>query len=131
MSRHKLIKQLDLDEELGDYDGGSLYDNDEDEGSIIPLSSMIAVNFADFHLLERDQYRRSRYFIPDHNEWRVRICIYCTDLWLRQSERLRQGTIRVRDVLGPGFGISDAKIQESLWHYYYDVEKSVNYILSS
>ena len=51
-------------------------------------------------------------------------------LCLRQSERLRQGTIRVRDVLGPGFGISDAKIQESLWHYYYDVEKSVNYLLS-
>lgn len=52
-------------------------------------------------------------------------------LWLRQSERLRQGTIVVREVLGAGLGISDAKIQESLWHYYYDVEKSVNYLLSS
>ena len=33
MSRHKLVKQLDLAEELDDYDGGSDYgDDDSGEG---------------------------------------------------------------------------------------------------
>ena len=30
MSRHKLVKTLDLDDELDDYDGGSNYDDDND-----------------------------------------------------------------------------------------------------
>ena len=47
MSRHKLIKQLDLDEELDDYDGGALYDKDEDEGGIILLPLVIVVDFPD------------------------------------------------------------------------------------
>ena len=66
MSRHKLIKQLDLDEELDDYDGGALYDNDENEGGIIPLPSLIVVDFADLLLRGRDQCRRSRYFSHGH-----------------------------------------------------------------
>ena len=31
MSRHKLVKNLDLDEELDDYDGGDPYDDDDDD----------------------------------------------------------------------------------------------------
>ena len=31
MSRHKLVKNLDLDDELDDYDGGGEYD-DEGQG---------------------------------------------------------------------------------------------------
>lgn len=27
-------------------------------------------------------------------------------------------------------GLTDENIQESLWYYYFDVEKTVNYILS-
>ena len=34
MSRHKLVKQLDLGEELDDYDGGADYDETDDEGEI-------------------------------------------------------------------------------------------------
>lgn len=30
MSRHKLVKTLDLDHELDDFDGGDNYDYDED-----------------------------------------------------------------------------------------------------
>ena len=46
-------------------------------------------------------------------------------------EQLRDGTARVRNVLGPDVAVSDREIQDSLWHYYYDVEKTVMYILST
>lgn len=36
----------------------------------------------------------------------------------------------MRSTLGSEVVITDEEIQESLWHYYYDVEKTVNYILS-
>ena len=39
MSRHKLVKQLDLDEELDDYDGGAGYDDDGYNEGDIALSS--------------------------------------------------------------------------------------------
>ena len=55
MSRHKLIKQLDLDDELDDYDGASLYGDDGNEGGIILLPSVIVVDLADLLLPERDQ----------------------------------------------------------------------------
>ena len=32
MSRHKIVKNLDLDDELDDYDGGGDYAEDETEG---------------------------------------------------------------------------------------------------
>lgn len=32
MSRHKLVKNLDLDEELDDFDGGDDYGDEEGEG---------------------------------------------------------------------------------------------------
>jgi hypothetical protein len=42
------------------------------------------------------------------------------------------GTTAVREVIGSDIpGLSDKEIQEALWHYYYDVEKSVNYLISS
>jgi elongation factor 1 alpha-like protein len=34
MSRHKIVKNLDLDDELDDYDGGDDYANDGAEGKI-------------------------------------------------------------------------------------------------
>jgi len=43
---------------------------------------------------------------------------------------MRLGTIAVREALPPGAtSITDKEIQESLWHYYYDVEKSVAYLV--
>lgn len=45
---------------------------------------------------------------------------------------MRTGTIAVREALGDGVpGVTDKDIQEALWHYYYDVEKSVNYLIQS
>ena len=43
---------------------------------------------------------------------------------------MREGTTRVKEVLGFDFPATDKEIQDSLWHYYYDVEKSVSYLLS-
>jgi elongation factor 1 alpha-like protein len=43
---------------------------------------------------------------------------------------MRQGTIKVREALGPAFPSTDSEIQEALWHYYYDVGKSVSYLKS-
>lgn len=45
------------------------------------------------------------------------------------KEQMRISTISAREALGSaGTGISDAQIQEALWHYYYDVGKSVSYL---
>jgi elongation factor 1 alpha-like protein len=45
------------------------------------------------------------------------------------KEQMRIGTISVREALGEfEAGVSDAQIQEALWHYYYDVSKSVSYL---
>lgn len=45
---------------------------------------------------------------------------------------MREGTIKVRQTLGGDVpAITDKEIQEALWHYYYDVEKSVTYLLNS
>ena len=45
------------------------------------------------------------------------------------KEQMRISTISAREALGSaGSNISDAQIQEALWHYYYDVGKSVSYL---
>jgi hypothetical protein len=41
---------------------------------------------------------------------------------------MQQGTIHVRALLGPEVVVSDREIQDALWHYYYDVDKSVDYL---
>lgn len=39
MSRHKIVKNMDLDDEMDDYDGGEDYADDGAEGSLsLPLS---------------------------------------------------------------------------------------------
>lgn len=44
---------------------------------------------------------------------------------------MRLGTAEVREVLGPEVSITDKEIEDSLWHYYYDIDKTVNYLLST
>ncbi|XPS95805.1 hypothetical protein M3J09_005086 [Ascochyta lentis] len=45
------------------------------------------------------------------------------------KEQMRVSTASAREALGSaGSNISDAQIQEALWHYYYDVGKSVSYL---
>ena len=76
MSRHRFVKALDLDEELGDFDG---------EQALV------------------DEY--------DANE----------------DPRMREALAEARSFLGDEF--KDKEIQDSLWYYYYDVEKTVNYLI--
>ncbi|KAH6629286.1 elongation factor 1-alpha [Boeremia exigua] len=45
------------------------------------------------------------------------------------KEQMRTSTLSAREALGAaGSSISDAQIQEALWHYYFDVGKSVSYL---
>ena len=53
------------------------------------------------------------------------------DLTDYDKEQLRLGTIEVRKQLGSEHDLTDAEIQESLWHYYYDIGKSVTYLKSN
>lgn len=48
MSRHKLVKNLDLDDELDDYDGGEDYDDDGAGGEGLLLLFRLFVNPAKF-----------------------------------------------------------------------------------
>lgn len=55
------------------------------------------------------------------------------DMSAEDKEQMRVGTINVREALGDEFQafFTDAQIQEALWHYYYDVGKSVTYLKSA
>lgn len=46
------------------------------------------------------------------------------------KEQLSAGTVAVRAELGEGFPVTDQDIQESLWHYFYDIAKTVAYLKS-
>lgn len=48
------------------------------------------------------------------------------------KEQLHDGKTEVRSILGgEAIIVTDAEIEESLWHYYYDVDKTVNYLRST
>ena len=45
---------------------------------------------------------------------------------------MRIGTIAVRADLPPNTShITDKQIEEALWHYYYDIDKSIGYLVST
>jgi elongation factor 1 alpha-like protein len=44
--------------------------------------------------------------------------------------QLAAGTVAVRAELDDGFPATDQEIQDSLWHYYYDIAKTVTYLKS-
>ncbi|KAH8666764.1 P-loop containing nucleoside triphosphate hydrolase protein [Xylariales sp. PMI_506] len=47
------------------------------------------------------------------------------------QEQMRLGTAEIRNILGSQASkITTAQMQEALWHYYYDVDKSVAYLVS-
>ncbi|KAM7218102.1 putative glucose-regulated protein 78 of hsp70 family [Rhypophila decipiens] len=44
---------------------------------------------------------------------------------------MTQGTIDIRAILGPASSkVTTAQIEEALWHYYYDIDKTVAYLVS-
>lgn len=46
-----------------------------------------------------------------------------------RAARLENGVRQVQTILGPSVNVSGKSIEDSLWHYYYDVDKTVNYLL--
>ncbi|EXJ91172.1 elongation factor 1-alpha [Capronia coronata CBS 617.96] len=44
------------------------------------------------------------------------------------KEQMRQGTTKVREAVGSAFPATDKEIHDALWHYYYDVGKTVAYL---
>lgn len=51
------------------------------------------------------------------------------DMTADDKQQMGEGTMRVREALGEfQKDISDKTIQDALWHYYYDVAKSVSYL---
>ena len=51
-------------------------------------------------------------------------------LTAEDKEQLAAGTVAVRAELGDDFPATDQEIQDSLWHYYYDIAKTVTYLKS-
>ena len=49
-----------------------------------------------------------------------------TDLPL---EEMRLGTQHVKEMLGADFPVTEKEIQDSLWHYFFDVDKTVTYLM--
>ena len=47
-------------------------------------------------------------------------------------EQMRIGTVKVREALDTSINasVTDEAIRDALWHYYYDVAKSVTYLKS-
>lgn len=55
------------------------------------------------------------------------------ELSAEDREQMAQGTLEVRQLLqseSPPIKVTDEEIWESLWHYYYDVDKTVGYLRS-
>ncbi|KAL9025203.1 MAG: hypothetical protein Q9196_005934 [Gyalolechia fulgens] len=93
---------MDLDGELDDFDGADYED-------------------------DLDGVDERRAFYLDSNDYATltnRGAVTTED-----KARLQKGLAGVRAVLGPSVLVSDKDIEDSLWHYYYDVEKTVNYLL--
>lgn len=61
---------------------------------------------------------------------RLRIAdLFSQDLSAEDEENMRQGTIAVRADLGEDSNFStDKEIRDSLWYYYYDIDKTVAYL---
>jgi hypothetical protein len=50
------------------------------------------------------------------------------NLFFPQGQML-EGMAQVRAAIGPDLAVTDQEIRDALWHYYYDVSKSVSWIL--
>lgn len=136
MSRHRLVKTMDLDDELDDFDGGE-YDYDEgaagEEGTGPPKSVELCCSLMLLltQSLSRTKSRGQRCCIHMSISIRVTWVLVTDDVSFDRVEQMREGTLKVRDVLGPDIAVTDKEIQDSLWHYYYDIAKTVTYLLST
>ena len=53
------------------------------------------------------------------------------ELGAEDKALMRQGTLQVQEILGVGASkVTTAQIEEALWHYYYDVDKAVAFLVT-
>ncbi|KAI5787746.1 P-loop containing nucleoside triphosphate hydrolase protein [Pyronema domesticum] len=70
----------------------------------------------------RNDYDDDDYYDEDEEEQR--------EMTAEERAQMKSGLKATRDVLGTVPGLTDAEIEESLYYYYFDVEKTINYLLN-
>ncbi|KAJ2990424.1 hypothetical protein NUW58_g2957 [Xylaria curta] len=105
MSRHQAYRNYDYENDLDEYEGAG-YSDDEDElspedrGTTDPEQHPLSI---------------SPFAVPN----------------VRSVAQMTAGTAQVRTALGSDSSkVTTQQIEEALWHYYYDVDKSVAYLAS-
>ncbi|KAI9759356.1 MAG: Hsp70 suppressor, GTPase facilitates ribosomal subunit dissociation [Chaenotheca gracillima] len=107
MSRHKIVRNLDLDDELDDYDGGEDYNEGGGEGAHHSLYIL---------------------FSREHIELTGSPCIELSE---EDAAQMKACTAKVQEALQNELpNVTVKEIQDSLWHYYYDVDKTVSWLQS-
>ncbi|CAG8609156.1 17331_t:CDS:10, partial [Cetraspora pellucida] len=51
------------------------------------------------------------------------------EMTLKQKTQMEEGKIKVKSVIGQVEGITDKDIEDALWHYYFDTEQTINWLL--
>lgn len=51
------------------------------------------------------------------------------EMTLKHKEQMEEGKIKVKSIIGQVEGITDKDIEETLWYYYFDTEKTINWLL--
>ena len=108
MSRHQAYRSYDYENDLDEFDGEEAYGEEEDEEELSPEDKGTVFNIT---TTLQPPVKQSD-----------------TD---PHSAQMEAGTIQVQDALGlQASKVTAAQIQEALWHYFYDVDKSVAYLVT-
>ncbi|CAG8603180.1 5788_t:CDS:2 [Scutellospora calospora] len=51
------------------------------------------------------------------------------EMTLKHKAQMEEGKIKVKSVIGQLEGITDKDIEDTLWYYYFDTEKTINWLL--
>ncbi|KAI9503520.1 hypothetical protein BX070DRAFT_234450 [Coemansia spiralis] len=108
MSRHRAIRNLDLNEEFYDDDDGAVYDEMDD----LSEQDQLAI-LAD---RSRNAHIRSIAF------WLIYLIITSFVV------KLLSGIEAVKKAIGSNTGISEQEIKESLWYYYFDEAATIAWL---
>jgi hypothetical protein len=117
---HRRVKALGFEDD---------YDDDEDEyGDEAEYEGGNGRNYC-FPSLESHRLIVPQKYLPK-TKVRKLLPTNTTPPLTSHAEQLRLGTVQVKEKLGSEYSATDKEIQESLWHYYFDVDKTVTYIKS-
>ncbi|CAG8730886.1 17318_t:CDS:2, partial [Racocetra persica] len=51
------------------------------------------------------------------------------EMTLKQKTQMEEGKIKVKSVIGQLEGVTDKDIEDTLWHYFFDTEQTINWLL--